>query len=90
MLRISTRRLAQVAIGLLIVVVIRTLSEILRLYNPSVIGPDAHLRVYLIGSLAAAVAALATHILHALGYDRLVLVVTSITIIALLIYKITA
>jgi VanZ family protein len=89
MLRISTRRLAQVAIGLLIVVVIRTLSEILRLYNPAIIGSNADLRVYVIGSLAAAVAALATHIFHALGHDRLVLLVTSITIIALLIYKMT-
>ena len=69
MLRISPCRLAQVAIGLPLVIVIRSLSEVLRLYGPAVIGPDAHL--YLVGSLAAAVATPVAHTLHAFGRDRL-------------------
>jgi hypothetical protein len=87
MLRISPCRLAQVAIGLLLVIVIRWLSDVLRLYGPAVIGPGAHL--YLVGSLAAAVATLVAHTLHAFGRDRLVLLVAAITIFGLLVYKIT-
>jgi hypothetical protein len=89
MLQISTRRLAQAAIGVLIVIVIRTLSELLLSYDAVSHSPGAHQKIYIIGSLAAAVAALGAHILHAFGRDKLVLLVTVVTIIALLAYKIT-
>jgi uncharacterized membrane protein len=89
MLQISTHRLAQVAIGVLIVIVIRALSEVLLMYNPASLSSGAQQKVYIIGSLAAAVATLAAHILHAFRRDWLVLVVTAVTTISLLVYKIT-
>ena len=89
MLLISNHRLAKVAIGVLIVIVIRSLSEVLLMHNPVSLGSSAQQKVYIVGSLAAAVATLATHILHAFRRDRLVLIVTAVTIIALFAYKIT-
>lgn len=83
--------MTQISVGLLLVIVIRALGEVLRLHyavgdrlSGAQVGP------YVIGALAAAVAALAVAILHFLNRDRSGIVVTISTVVALLIYKIIA
>ena len=72
MLKLSTFRIAQVAIGILILVVIRTIAELISITSnhPS---SDSLNPVYLVGALIAAASALACHILFAFGKHRLVL-----------------
>jgi hypothetical protein len=87
MLKLSTSRIAQVAIGILILAVIRTVAELI----PITPG-DSHLgnlyRVYLIGALIAATAALLCHVLYSFGKHRLVLLVAAMTIVGLIVFKV--
>ena len=87
----SLHRMTEVAIVLLLVIVIRTLGEIIRLHyifedhlTSAQAGP------FVIGALGAAVAALAVAILHFLERDRAGLVVTVCAIAGLLVYKAVA
>jgi hypothetical protein len=86
MLKLSTFRIAQVAIGILILAVIRTIAALI-----PIIPDDSHLgnlyRVYLVGALSAATAALVCHILCSLGKHRLVLLVAATTIVGLIVFK---
>ena len=84
----SRVRLAQIAVGLLIVVTIRSLAEFLRLYDPAAaaIGPERLMYIY--GALAAAVAALLALVLYAIGRSASAVGITAATIAGLLIYKI--
>jgi hypothetical protein len=58
MLKLSTFRLAQVAIGILILVVIRTLAELIAITSDHPSSDNLY-TVYLVGALMAAAAALA-------------------------------
>ena len=88
MIPLSRHRGAQLALGVLLIVVIRSLGEFLRLYDPAVTHIGAELFLYLSGALAAAIAALLVLILHALGRDRSAIFVTVAAILGLLAYKI--
>jgi hypothetical protein len=87
MLKLSTIRIAQVAIGILILAVIRTTAALIPI-TPS----DPHFgnlyRVYLVGALIAATAALVCHILYCFGKHRLVLLVAATTIAGLIVFKV--
>ena len=87
MLKLSTFRIAQVAIGILILVAIRTIAALI-----PITPDDSHLgnvyRVYLVGALIAATAALICHILYSFGKHRLVLLLAAMTIVGLIVLKI--
>jgi len=83
MLKLSTFRIAQIAIGILIIVVIRTIAALISL-KPD----DNFYRVYLAGALIAATAALACHILYCLGKHRLVVLLAAMTILGLIVLKV--
>jgi hypothetical protein len=81
-------RLAQISLSLLLVIVIRTLGEILRLTYAAG-GPLSAARVapYVTGAAAAAVAALAVAPMHFSGRDRSAVSLTFATIAGLIVYK---
>ena len=87
MLKLSTIRIAQVAIGILLLAVIRTIAGLI-----PTIPDDPHLgnlyRAYLVGALVAAAAALVCHILYSLGKHRLVLLVAATTLVGLIVFKV--
>jgi hypothetical protein len=87
MLKLSTVRIAQVAIGILILVVIRTLAVLIPITSDH---PSSNnlITVCLVGALMAAAAALACHILFAFGKNRLVLLLAGVTIFGLIVLKI--
>jgi hypothetical protein len=87
MLKLSTLRIAQVAIGILILVVIRTLAELIAITSNHPSSDNLN-TVYLVGALTAAAAALACHILFAFGKHRLVLLLAGVTILGLIVLKI--
>lgn len=87
----SLRRATQISVGLLLVIVIRPLGEVLRLHHAVGDGLTvAQIEPYVIGALAAAVAALAVAVLHFVNRDRSAVSVTIATVVALLIYKVGA
>jgi hypothetical protein len=75
----------------LLVIVIRTLGEVLRLHS-SIGEPLTSELVgfYVVGALAAAIAALAVATLHFLGRNLLGLIVAVCAILVLLVYKVVA
>lgn len=81
-------RAAQVAIGLLIVIAIRSLAEFFRIRDPAATPIPPELLLYIYGALGAAVAALLVLILYAFGRHLTAIVVTGIAVVLLLIYKI--
>ena len=87
MLKLSTIRIAQFAIGILILAVIRTIAALI-----PITPDDPHLgnlyRVYLVGALIAAAAALVCHILYSLGKHRFVLLVAATTLVGLIVFKV--
>ncbi|MBZ9672037.1 hypothetical protein LB543_16465 [Mesorhizobium sp. ESP7-2] len=87
---LSTARAAQAALGLLIVIAIRSILEFFRVGGASG-GPvgDGQL-FYVEGALAASIAALAVLVLHAFGRHRWATMLTAAVIVALLAWKITA
>ena len=83
--------MTQISVGLLLVIVIRSLGEVLRLhYTVGDRLTDAQVGPFVIGALVAAVAAFAVATLHFLHLDKTGIVVTISTVVALLIYKVTA
>ena len=87
----SVRRMTQISVGLLLVIVIRSLAEVLRLhYVFDDRLTDAQVGPFVIGALIAAVAALAVVTLHFLYFDKTGLMVTISTVVGLLIYKVIA
>jgi len=86
---LSRNRAAQIAIGVLIVIVIRSIAEFFRLRDPSMPPLAPELLLYIRGALGAAVAAFIALVLHAFGRDRSAIMVTAVAIAALLAYKIS-
>jgi hypothetical protein len=88
MRNLSTFRIAQVAIGILIVVVIRTIAVLVPITSNL---PDLNdsKTLYLVGALIAAVSALACHVLLAFGKHRLVLLLAGTTMFGLIVLKAT-
>ena len=87
----SIQRMAQISIGILLVIVIRSTAEILRLHH--ILGDQltaAQVGPYLVGALVAAITALAVAVLHFTGRDRTSIVVTVSAIAGLMIYKVAA
>ena len=87
MLNLPTFRIAQVAIGILILVVIRTIAALIPQTSDRPSLDDLN-SVYLVGALIAATSALVCHILYAFGRHRLVLLLASLTIVGLIVLKI--
>jgi hypothetical protein len=88
-------RLAQIAIGLLLIVIIRSLAEYLWLYTPPApaVPPDAatsNLLLYIWGAIGAAAGAILALGMHAFGRDRAALAIVAITIVALFGYRLIA
>jgi hypothetical protein len=84
---IFSPRAAQVAIGVLIVVVIRSIAEFFRL-GIATGAPLTGVEVFYIeGALAAACAALVALALHAFGHHAAAVVFTFAVIIGLIIWK---
>ncbi len=82
--------MAQIAIGVLLVIVVRALSEIARLYDPAEPSIKPEFFVYYFGAIAAAVAAIFVLILHAINRNGAAIALTAATIIALFVYKVVA
>ena len=81
-------RLAQASIGLLVVIVIRSLGAALWSGGPATLSSAPQYAVYLQGAFAASVAALAALVLHAFDRDRLAVLATGMMVVALAIYKV--
>jgi hypothetical protein len=88
--RLTLPRIAQGAVGLLMVIVLRALGELLRIggCGTTPLSPDG--TPYVAGAMAAAAAALITFALHASGRDHAAIGVAVVSIVALLTYKIFA
>ncbi|UCI21437.1 hypothetical protein FJ970_10980 [Mesorhizobium sp. B2-1-8] len=87
---LSTARAAQAALGLLIVIAIRSILEFFRVGGASG-GPVGDEQLFYVeGALAASIAALAVLVLHAFGRHRWATMLTAAVLVALLAWKITA
>lgn len=84
---IQAPRIAELAIGVLILITIRTIAEVLWLAGPA-ISPDT-IRVYLVGALAASMSALICHVLIAFKRHGLIIGLTAVTIAGLIWLKLT-
>ena len=87
---LSMPRAAQAALGLLIVIAIRSNLEFFRLGGTTASPPGNEEVFYIEGSLAASIAALVVLALHAFGQHRWATLFAAIVIIALLAWKIVA
>ena len=87
---LTPTRIAQGAVGLLIVIILRALGELLRIDACGTTGLTSDGRLYAIGAMAAAAAALVAFALHVLNRDRLAIAVAGIGILGLFAYKIVA
>lgn len=91
-MRPVTARLAQIAIAVLLIVIIRSLAEYLRLYTPS--APPAtgtpDLPLYIWGAIGAAVGAILALGMHAFGRDRAALAIVAVTVVSLFGYRLIA
>lgn len=87
---LTASRIAQGAVGLLIVIVLRALGELLRIDACGATGLTSEGRLYAIGAMAAAVAALVAFALHVLNRDHLAIAVAGVSILGLLAYKVVA
>jgi hypothetical protein len=85
---LSRYRAAQVAVGVLVVITIRSLAEFLGLYKHSATPLGPELLLYIYGALTAAVGALATLVFHAFGRHLSAIVLTGTVIAGLFVYKI--
>jgi hypothetical protein len=88
--RLSLHRIAQGAVALLVVIVLRSLGELLRIDPCGATGLTSEGRLYVVGAMAAAASALVTLALHAMDRNRTAIAMTAVTILALLTYKIVA
>jgi hypothetical protein len=91
-MRPVTARLAQIAIAVLLIVIIRSLAEYLRLYTPptppATGTPD--LLLYIWGAIGAAVGAILALGMHAFGRDRAALAIVAVTVVGLFGYRLIA
>ena len=88
MARLRPQRIAQVAVGLLIVIVLRALGELLHIDVCGATGFTSLGKLYATGAMAAAAAALVAFALHAMGRDHAAIGVTAVSILGLMVYKI--
>ena len=89
MTRPSEQRLAQICIGILLLVIVRSLSEFFRLqYLPGEILVIGRVTPYVAGALFAAVALALTVIAYFASLHRTSIAITVATIILLLVYGI--
>jgi hypothetical protein len=87
MLNLPIFRISQVAIGILILVVIRTIAALIPITSDHPSLDDLNL-VLLVGALIAATSALVCHLLYAFGKHRLVLLLAGLTVVGLIVLKI--
>jgi len=87
MMSVTIDEIAQISVGILILIVVRSLAEFFRLYRSQTQTIDRAMLFYIQGSLAAAVVALAAFILLAFAMPHAVIGLTAVTIIALIIAK---
>jgi hypothetical protein len=81
-------RLAQISVGVLLLIVIRALGQVLWPLNTAAPSLGEEQRFYIIGAFFAALAAMSAFVLHAVNRNQLSSLLTGMTIIALLIYKV--
>ena len=87
---LSTPRAAQAAVGLLIVIAIRSILEFFRIGGAIAVPLSKEQIFYIEGALAACVAALVVLALHAFGQHRWATLVAAAVIVAFLVWKIVA
>ncbi|MDX8482970.1 hypothetical protein RFN28_31600 [Mesorhizobium sp. VK24D] len=85
---ISEPRAAQIALGLLLVIAIRSILEFFRIGGATGVELTGHQVFYIEGALAAVVFGLAVLVLHAIGRHRWATLATAGAIIVLLAWKI--
>ncbi|CDX16031.1 conserved membrane hypothetical protein [Mesorhizobium sp. ORS 3324] len=86
---VSEPRAAQIALGLLLVIAIRSILEFFRIGGAVGVELTGDQVFYIEGALAAIVFGLAVLVLHAAGRHRWASLVTAAAIIVLLAWKIT-
>ena len=90
MIKVPPQRLSQIAIGVLLLIVVRCLGEVFRLqYVHGASLTIAEVVPYVGAALATAIALAAALIGHTLGYYWSVVGGAVATVLALLLYKIT-
>jgi hypothetical protein len=89
MINVPPQRLSQIAVGVLLLIVVRCLGEVFRLqYVHGASVSIAQVVPYVGSALTTAIALAAALIGHACGYYRSVVGGAVVTVIALLVYKI--
>lgn len=89
-MRPTPHRTAQVAVALLIVIVLRSLGEVLCIDAHGATGLTSEGRLYVIGAVAAAAAALVAFALHLFNRDGLAMAIAGVSILGLFLYKVVA
>ena len=87
---LTDRRMAQIAVGLLMVIVLRTLGELWRIEACGMTPLASEGKLYLLGAMAAAAAAFASFILLAADHHRLAIVVAAGSTLGLFVFKVMA
>lgn len=83
----TTARVSLLALGVLLLIVIRSIAEVFRIAGPAQgIADDQYF--YLVGAFAAAIAALLVLALHAFGRHLLAIGVAAAVVVALFAYKV--
>jgi hypothetical protein len=80
-------RLAQASVGLLLLIVIRTLGQVLWSPGTAATSLGEGERFYVMGAFFAALAAIVAFVFHAVNRNRLSILLTAVTLVALLVYK---
>jgi len=89
MSRISAERLSQIGVGVLLLIIIRSLSEVFRLqYAHGDALTIAQVTPYVGSALFTAIVLAAALVCHALGRYRIVMGGVVATVLVLLVYKI--
>jgi hypothetical protein len=83
----TTARVSLIALGVLLLIVIRSIAEVFRIADPAK-GIADEQYFYLVGALAAATAALLVLILHGFGRHLLAIGVAAAVVAALFAYKV--
>jgi hypothetical protein len=87
MKHVTAYRLAQISVALLLLVVIRTLGQVLLSPGIATGSLGEEQRFYVVGAFFAALAAMSAFVLHAANRDRQSSLLTGVSLIALLVYK---
>ena len=88
MLGFTHRRVAQVAVGLLMVIVLRMLGELWRIEACGATPLASEGKLYLIGATAAAAAAFVSFVLLMGDYHRLAIGVAAMSTLGLFVFKV--